>query len=827
MTSHLHLHTDKDGDDPTFWDVFTVPEGNWKEADAYLFDLKARHIRLLMDADDKPLPHPLLFLPTGQLLKHRIGLTKENMGRLILVRHGRSEWNVDDRMQGWFDSPLHWPLGYEDVVFQAHQLASVDPPLRRPLILSSPLNRARITAEICRAAIARAAGVDPGGLSVSADWRLLERHYGALTGIKRTEALHVFGPQRLKKWRRNARLRPPLGGPPYVAWGGESLCDVQRRLWPLFASLLPALFPSVDPVTGESLPGRDVVIVAHGNSIRAALPWLLVAVGTPEVEDAVGGSEGGIDTAAPLQGCVVGRGAGGEMGAKIQSNLNKIEAILERLRHAARESSFAVPRPLLAREASRSTLGCPHLPPLSPTAEKAIWGTEAGSLPLGLHGLHRESLNVPAAGGHLPLPLLPEKESVGEGVEDLISRDEGKDKEGPPVIPLKAERTVSSVGSGGCRGSSSGPSGGPFPLRLRKMKSFSVQSHADVLERAVVEAGRALDLMDEVPMPKQDEPPFVVDLLTGEFSQTDWIAALRDSSDKHPAETEKETGADEGKDSHLFACYQLNRSSSCDPPPSQSHLHPPSVGCEIAPSMFAPRESTTDTGTAAPAAGSAASAGPSSSSSSSSCSHRDSAPSSTTGASASAGGVQQSSSSFSSSLSSKGKSAGVSPDSVSAELGVQEPGEGEAEEDKVSEEPFDCWRFETISFDAMKESWLTAPPIREEEGFSLRSAPTEAASKTVERAHPNLQAWHVNRFVSSCIRSSGEGVGGAVSGRDTECRGVSFNEGGLAESEAALSPFVLAERALLCRKILKRRLLDPAFIESAGRRDRIETMSDR
>jgi len=178
-------------------------------------------------------------------------------------------------MQGWVDSPLKRPEGYEDSFYQAEELAALTPPLQhnRTVIWTSPLHRSYVSAQIIRDLLVDRGQLDPS-VDVQMDWRLKERHYGALTGVQRQEAIQFFGRDRILRWRRNAKLRPPQGGPPCTTWGGESLVDVQRRLWTFFQTKIRA----------SIIEGNDVVIVTHGNTIRAILPWVVPGVSLDDLE---------------------------------------------------------------------------------------------------------------------------------------------------------------------------------------------------------------------------------------------------------------------------------------------------------------------------------------------------------------------------------------------------------------------------------------------------------------------------------------------------------------------------------------------------------------
>lgn len=161
------------------------------------------------------------------------------MGTLILVRHGQSQWNLENRFTGWVDVPIT-PLGREE----AHRAAKALSGTRFDCAFTSKLVRARQTLDIILQDNGQA------GIPVSEDQAINERHYGDLQGLNKAETAKKFGDKQVHIWRRSYDVAPP---------GGESLKDTAARALPYFRSkILP-----------EAAAGKTVLVSAHGNSLRA------------------------------------------------------------------------------------------------------------------------------------------------------------------------------------------------------------------------------------------------------------------------------------------------------------------------------------------------------------------------------------------------------------------------------------------------------------------------------------------------------------------------------------------------------------------------------
>jgi len=160
------------------------------------------------------------------------------MSILVLLRHGQSQWNLENRFTGWTDVDLT-PAGRADAVLAGKSMKD----FHYDAVFVSRLKRSVDTYK----AFAEGQGVPE--ISVIADEALNERHYGDLQGLNKSETIKKFGEQQVKLWRRSYSTRPP---------GGESIEDCERRTWPYFQKNILPLLAS----------GKNVLVVAHSNSLR-------------------------------------------------------------------------------------------------------------------------------------------------------------------------------------------------------------------------------------------------------------------------------------------------------------------------------------------------------------------------------------------------------------------------------------------------------------------------------------------------------------------------------------------------------------------------------
>ncbi len=191
--------------------------------------------------------------------------------KLVLLRHGHSEWNLTDRFTGWTDIALTG-VGLAEAAAAGAGLARAG--CAFDTVHVSALTRTRQTAEAVLAALAA------DSVPIVEHWRLNERHYGALQGMNKQEIFATWGEAASRRWWRGVHEAPPpltpddprhpRHDPRYAALAAadlpaaESLADCRQRLLPLWAgTLAPAL-----------QRGERLLVVSHGNTLRALLMHL-------------------------------------------------------------------------------------------------------------------------------------------------------------------------------------------------------------------------------------------------------------------------------------------------------------------------------------------------------------------------------------------------------------------------------------------------------------------------------------------------------------------------------------------------------------------------
>ena len=162
------------------------------------------------------------------------------MPRLILVRHGQSVWNASNRFTGWTDVDLS-DQGVEEAEEAGRELSAI----RIDVVHTSDLVRAQRTAEI----IMRHNEASDGA-PTKYDWRLNERHYGALQGLNKAETAEKHGAEQVHVWRRSFDVAPPEG---------ESLEMTAERTIPYFT----------EEIVQDLADDKSVLVSAHGNSLRS------------------------------------------------------------------------------------------------------------------------------------------------------------------------------------------------------------------------------------------------------------------------------------------------------------------------------------------------------------------------------------------------------------------------------------------------------------------------------------------------------------------------------------------------------------------------------
>jgi 2,3-bisphosphoglycerate-dependent phosphoglycerate mutase len=193
------------------------------------------------------------------------------MPQLVLLRHGQSQWNADNLFTGWHDVDLT-ELGRSEAL-DAGRLLAEDTGLDLRILHTSLLVRAIRTAELALEAAGRP------WLPVRRHWRLNERHYGALQGKNKEETAAEFGMDQVLAWRRSYATPPPAvePGSPHHPAGDPRYRDVPVDALPttecladVVARVLPYWEDAIVPdLLAEGARGGAVLVVAHGNSLRA------------------------------------------------------------------------------------------------------------------------------------------------------------------------------------------------------------------------------------------------------------------------------------------------------------------------------------------------------------------------------------------------------------------------------------------------------------------------------------------------------------------------------------------------------------------------------
>jgi 2,3-bisphosphoglycerate-dependent phosphoglycerate mutase len=200
------------------------------------------------------------------------------MSKLVLLRHGQSQWNLENRFTGWVDVDL--TAQGEAEATRGGELIKAEG-LHFDKAFSSVLTRANRTAQLALDAAGQ------GDLPLIRDWRLNERHYGGLTGLDKAETAAKHGEDQVKIWRRSYDIPPPVlspGGeydfasdPRYAGQAipdTESLKTTLERVEPYWKSDIAPLLKA----------GETVLIAAHGNSLRA-IAKLLFGIADDKIVD--------------------------------------------------------------------------------------------------------------------------------------------------------------------------------------------------------------------------------------------------------------------------------------------------------------------------------------------------------------------------------------------------------------------------------------------------------------------------------------------------------------------------------------------------------------
>ena len=193
------------------------------------------------------------------------------MYKVVLLRHGESIWNKENLFTGWTDVDLS-DKGREEATQAGRMLKEAG--YSFDMAFTSVLKRAIRTLWIALDEM------DLLWVPVERDWRLNERHYGALQGLNKAETAAKYGDAQVKIWRRSYDIRPPALEETDSRYPGKDprYHDLTKQQLPLTECLkdtVDRVLPSWDKVIAPSIrSGKQVIIAAHGNSLRALVKYL-------------------------------------------------------------------------------------------------------------------------------------------------------------------------------------------------------------------------------------------------------------------------------------------------------------------------------------------------------------------------------------------------------------------------------------------------------------------------------------------------------------------------------------------------------------------------
>jgi 2,3-bisphosphoglycerate-dependent phosphoglycerate mutase len=171
------------------------------------------------------------------------------MPNLVLLRHGESQWNLENRFTGWVDIPLS-PKGEKEASQAGQKLKGYKFDKGYTSVLKRAINTMDIVLKI----------ISQTNLPIERDKALNERHYGALQGLNKADIGKQYGEEQLKIWRRSYDVPPPKDVTELNPDGiSESLKDTAARTMPYFEA-------KIEP---DILAGKNVLVAAHGNSLRS------------------------------------------------------------------------------------------------------------------------------------------------------------------------------------------------------------------------------------------------------------------------------------------------------------------------------------------------------------------------------------------------------------------------------------------------------------------------------------------------------------------------------------------------------------------------------
>ena len=193
------------------------------------------------------------------------------MVKLVLVRHGQSEWNLENKFTGWTDVDLT-EKGTEEAKNAGKMLKEKG--FHFDMAFSSVLKRANKTLDYILKEM------NQEDIEIKKNWRLNERHYGALHGLNKSETKDKYGEEQVFLWRRSTDVRPPelsVEDPRYPG-NDPKYKDLTEAELPKTENLLDTIDRVMDywnsDIKKELEKGKDIIIVAHGNSLRGLIKYL-------------------------------------------------------------------------------------------------------------------------------------------------------------------------------------------------------------------------------------------------------------------------------------------------------------------------------------------------------------------------------------------------------------------------------------------------------------------------------------------------------------------------------------------------------------------------
>ncbi len=205
------------------------------------------------------------------LMGHNKVKVKKNMIKLVLVRHGQSVWNLENKFTGWTDVELS-SKGIEEA--KEAGIVLKEKGFHFDLAFTSVLKRAEDTLDYILKEM------DEEDIEIKRSWKLNERHYGALQGLNKDETKEKYGEEQVLLWRRSVDVRPPELEETDVRYPGndDKYKNLTKGELPKTENLMDTIKRVLEYWNSDILPeiknGKKIIIVAHGNSLRGLIKYL-------------------------------------------------------------------------------------------------------------------------------------------------------------------------------------------------------------------------------------------------------------------------------------------------------------------------------------------------------------------------------------------------------------------------------------------------------------------------------------------------------------------------------------------------------------------------